>query len=149
VPAPAQSPIGRTLALTAKDVGRAFDEALAAAGGSLPTWLIMISLQTRRLGTQRELAETVGIKPATLTYHLNTMEADGLVTRHRSAGNRRVHDVRLSERGQALFHRLAAAAAAHDRRLRAGFGEEELATLESLLTRLRRNVTGPDPTEHP
>jgi MarR family transcriptional regulator for hemolysin len=57
--------------------------------------------------------------------------------------------VRLSERGQVLFHRLAEAAAAHDRRLRAGLGEEDLATLERLLTRLRRNVTDHDPTEHP
>lgn len=138
---PATPPIGLTLSRTAKVVSRAFDDALVAAGGSLPTWLIMISLRTRSLGNQRELAEAVGIKAATLTHHLNAMESDGLVTRSRQPGNRRVHDVQLTERGEALFHRLAAAAVAHDRRLRAGLGDDELATLTGLLDRLRHNVT--------
>jgi MarR family transcriptional regulator for hemolysin len=148
VPAPARPPIGLTLARTAKAVSRAFDDALTAAGGSLPIWLIMISLRTERLGTQRELADAVGIKAATLTHHLNAMEADGLVVRRRNPDNRRVHDVRLSDRGEELFHRLAAAAVTHDRRLRAGLSDDQLATLGHLLDQLRRNVTDA-PAEDP
>jgi MarR family transcriptional regulator for hemolysin len=98
-------------------------------------------LQAERLGTQRELADAVGINAATLTHHLNAMEADGLVVRRRNPDNRRVHDVRLSERGEALFHKLAAVAIAVDRRLRTGFSDDEIATLDGLLGRLRRNVT--------
>jgi MarR family transcriptional regulator for hemolysin len=142
---PATPPVGLVLARTAKAVSRAFDDALAAAGGSLPTWLIMISLRTRNLGNQRELAEAVGIKAATLTHHLNALEADGLVTRRRQPGNRRVHDVQLTDRGEELFHRLAAAAGTHDSRLRAGFDDAELATLTSLLDRLRGNVAAAAP----
>ena len=59
-------PIGLTLARTAKTVGRAFDDALAAAGGSTPIWLILISLKTRPTSNQRELARAVGIQGATL-----------------------------------------------------------------------------------
>jgi MarR family transcriptional regulator, transcriptional regulator for hemolysin len=147
VPAPARPPVGRTLARTAKAVSRAFDDALTAAGGSLPIWLIMLTLRTERLGTQRELADAVGIKAATLTHHLNTMEADGLVVRRRKPDNRRVHDVQLSDRGEALFHRLAAAAVSHDRRLRTGLSDDEIATLDQLLDRLRHNVADPSPTE--
>jgi MarR family transcriptional regulator, transcriptional regulator for hemolysin len=142
-------PIGLTLARTAKTVSRAFDDTLAAAGGSLPSWLIMISLKTQRTGNQRELAEAVGIKGATLTHHLNAMEADGLITRRRDPVNRRIHQVALTEHGEALFHRLAAAAIAHDRRLRAGLSDDEVATLERLLDRLRRNVTGDPPADQP
>jgi MarR family transcriptional regulator for hemolysin len=141
VPAPVRPPIGLALAQTAKAASRVFDDALAAAGGSLPVWLILISLQAERLGTQRELADAVGINAATLTHHLNAMEADGLVVRRRNPDNRRVHDVRLSERGEALFHKLAAVAIAVDRRLRTGFSDDEIATLDGLLGRLRRNVT--------
>ena len=141
MPAPARPPIGLALAQTAKAASRAFDDALAAAGGSLPIWLILISLRAERLGTQRELADAVGINAATLTHHLNAMEADGLVVRRRNPDNRRVHDVRLSERGEALFHQLAAVALAVDRRLRTGLSNDDIATLAGLLDRLRHNVT--------
>lgn len=142
MPRPSAPPIGLALSRTAKQVSRAFDDALAAAGGSLPTWLIMISLKTRELGTQRELAEAVGIQGATLTHHLAGMERDGLVARRRDPANRRVQRVELTERGTELFHRLAGAAATHDRRLRTGFTDEEIATLERLLGRMRQNVDG-------
>src|ERR1700704_6399184 len=117
---PAVMPIGLDLARTAKTCGRAFDDALAEAGGSQPVWLILISLKTGQHDNQRELAEAIGIQGATLTHHLNAMESDGLVTRHRNPTNRRVHVVDLTDAGEALFHRLRAAAGAFDRQLRAG-----------------------------
>jgi MarR family transcriptional regulator for hemolysin len=141
MPGPDQPPIGLTLARTAKAVSRAFDARLAEAGGSLPVWLVLLSLRTRQLGTQRELAEAVGIQGATLTHHLNGMEQDGLITRRRDPVNRRVHLVELTPTGAALFDRLRAAAVAHDQRLRAGLTRTDLEQLEELLDRLRRNVT--------
>lgn len=141
-------PIGLTLSRTAKTVSRAFDDTMTAAGGSAPIWLILISLKTRQNANQRELAQAVGIQGATLTHHLNAMEADGLITRRRDPANRRVHQVALTDDGETLFHRLAAAAREHDERLRAGLGEEEIATLEKLLGRLLDNVGG-DPTARP
>lgn len=141
MPPPPGRPIGLTLTRTAKAVSRAFDAALAEAGGSLPVWLVLISLRTQQLGNQRELAEAVGIQGATLTHHLNAMEHDGLLTRRRDPGNRRVHLVELTDAGEALFHRLAKAAKAHDRRLRASVTDDDVERLEQLLDRLRRNVT--------
>jgi MarR family transcriptional regulator for hemolysin len=140
---PVGSPIGVVLARTAKTVSRVFDDALAEAGGSLPIWLVLISLKSGQAGNQRELAEAVGIQGATLTYHLNAMEADGLITRQRDPANRRIHQVRLTDNGEVLFQRLAGAAVTHDRRLRTNLSEDEVATLESLLDRLRDNVTRP------
>ncbi|MCW2887909.1 MAG: MarR family transcriptional regulator, transcriptional regulator for hemolysin [Streptosporangiaceae bacterium] len=145
MPRPAGPPIGVILARTAKAVSRAFDDTLAAVGGSLPIWLILISLKTQELGNQRELAKAVGIQGATLTHHLNAMEADGLITRRRDPANRRIHQVRLTEQGETLFHRLATAAIAHDQRLRAGLGDDEIAALARLLDRMQDNVTGDEP----
>jgi MarR family transcriptional regulator for hemolysin len=142
VPPPAGPPIGLHLARTARTVSRAFDDALAAAGGSVPVWLILISLKTQHLANQRRLAEAVGIQGATLTHHLDAMEADGLVTRRPDPTDRRVHVVGLTEAGEALFHRLRAAAVAFDRQLRAGLADEDVATLAGLLDRLRDNVVG-------
>jgi MarR family transcriptional regulator, transcriptional regulator for hemolysin len=141
---PAQTPIGLQLSRGAKDIGAAFNEALAEAGGSLPVWIVLVSLKTRRLGNQRELARAVGIQGATLTHHLNAMESQGLVTRRRAPDNRRVHLVELTEHGEAMFHRLRTAAVAFDRRLRTGIGDDELATFASVLGRMRRNAGDAD-----
>ena len=137
---PTSPPIGLQLARTAKAVSRAFDDALAEAGGSVPIWLILISLKTQPLANQRELAEAVGIREATLTHHLNAMDVGGLVTRRRDPANRRVHLVEITQAGEASFHRLRAAAVAFDSRLRTDISEEEIAGLGRVLDRLRRNV---------
>jgi MarR family transcriptional regulator for hemolysin len=133
-------PVGLRLNQAARAVGRAFDEALAEAGGTLPVWLILLNLKIHRPGTQRELAEAVGIREATLTHHLNAMDADGLITRTRDASNRRIQLVEMTEQGDAAFLRIAAAARAFDERLRAGLDESDLETLATLLARLSANV---------
>ena len=143
MPKPERPPAGLQLARAAKSVSRAFDDALAEAGGSLPVWLVLISLKSQRRGNQRELAEAVGIREATLTHHLNAMDAQGLVTRRRDPANRRVHLVELTEAGEAVFARLRDAALAFNERLCRGFTEGDLASLEELLRRLEHNVAGP------
>jgi MarR family transcriptional regulator, transcriptional regulator for hemolysin len=139
---PVQQPIGLRLARTAKTLSRAFDEALAKAGGSLPVWLVLISLKSQQLANQRALADAVGIREATLTHHLNAMDAQGLITRRRDPANRRVHLVELTEAGEALFGRLRGAAFEFDQRLRAGISGDEVTALGDLLGRLERNVAG-------
>jgi MarR family transcriptional regulator, transcriptional regulator for hemolysin len=138
---PDRQPVGMHLARVAREAGRAFDAALAEAGGSLPVWLVLISLKSRQIANQRALADAVGIQEATLTHHLNAMEAAGLLTRRRDPANRRVHVVELTAEGDALFLRLREAAAAFDRRLRTGLSAAELEQFEAVLDRLRDNVT--------
>jgi len=140
MPKPVRPPIGLQLSRTARSVSRAFDDALAEAGGSLPVWLVLISLKSQEPDNQRDLARAVGIREATLTHHLNAMESQALVTRRRDPANRRVHLVELTEAGEAAFIRLRDAAMAFDQRLRRGFSEDEIAGLGSLLGRLEANV---------
>ena len=138
---PAHQPLGLHLTRVSRTVSRAFDDALAAAGGSLPVWLVMISLKGGQLASQRQLAEAVGVQGATLTHHLNAMESAGLVTRRRDPENRRLHLVELTPAGDALFLRLRDAATAFDQQLRTGLSQDEASQLETLLTRLRDNVS--------
>jgi MarR family transcriptional regulator, transcriptional regulator for hemolysin len=141
VPPPRTPPIGLRLSASARVVSRAFDEALGEAGGSLPVWLVLLNVKARRAaGNQRELADAVGIREATLTHHLNAMEAEGLLTRRRDPENRRVHVVELTDAGEAAFARLREAAVAFDRRLRRGLSADELDGLERVLDRLAANV---------
>jgi MarR family transcriptional regulator, transcriptional regulator for hemolysin len=141
VPAPPfPVPIGLRLSQTSRVVERAFDEALAEVDGTLPVWLILLNLKIRRPGNQRELAEAVGVREATLTHHLNAMDARGLITRTRDAANRRVQVVELTEAGEAAFVRLRGTALAFDAKLRAGLAEADLATLSTLLGQLAANA---------
>ncbi len=137
---PAQTPVGLQLTQVARAVGRAFDEALAQAGGSLPVWQILLSMKSRRVGSQRDLAEAVGVREATLTHHLNAMEASGLITRRRDPANRRIHVVEVTEAGEAAFDRLRVAAMEFDAALREGMNQEQLAALSDSLSKLASNA---------
>ena len=136
-------PVGMNLARTSKVVAQAFDAALVEAGGTLPVWLTLLSVKSKELANQRELAGMIGIQGATLTHHLNAMEAQGLLTRRRDPENRRVHQVALTEAGEALFEKLRLAAIAFDKRLRAGIPDDRLAEFTEMLAILRRNAEAP------
>jgi MarR family transcriptional regulator for hemolysin len=143
---PRAEPIGRQLARTTKLLTRAFEQELALAGGSLPVWLILLSLKSRSWRTQRELAEALGIEGPTLTHHLAGLERAGLVRRARDPDNRRVQRVELTEAGDAAFHRLRRAASSFDQRLRSGLDDSDIQQLRELLALLVSNVTGDQPS---
>jgi MarR family transcriptional regulator, transcriptional regulator for hemolysin len=141
---PRSEPIGLHVARVAKSLNRAFEAALAEAGGSLPTWLILVSLKSGRWGNQRELADAIGIRGATLTHHLDGLERDDLVTRRRDPGNRRAQVVELTAAGDELFERLRGAAVAFDAELREGVSDRDADRLRQLLGRLEANVADRD-----
>jgi MarR family transcriptional regulator for hemolysin len=138
---PRTQPIGLHLQRVAKLLNRAFEDELASAGGSLPTWLILLSLKSGRPETQRELAKAVGIQGATMTHHLDALERAGLVTRTRESSNRRVQRVELTQEGDAAFDRLRKVAMKFDQRLRTGLSEDELAQVSSVLDKLAANAS--------
>jgi len=140
VPEPFPMPIGLRLNQAARAVERAFDKALAEAGGTLPVWLILLNLKIHKPVNQQELAKAVGVREATLTHHLNAMDARGLITRTRDAANRRYQVVTLTEAGEAAFLRLRSAAMTFNARLSAGLTDADLATLGALLGKLAANV---------
>jgi MarR family transcriptional regulator for hemolysin len=140
-PIPFRPPVGLRLAAAAKAVSRAFDEEMAAAGGSMAIWQVLIAVKSRQTGNQRELAASMGIQGATLTHHLNGMEKSGLVTRARNPENRRVHAVELTSAGEELFLRLREVAFGFNHRLRDGLADEDLDRFEHVLDRLVANAT--------
>jgi MarR family transcriptional regulator for hemolysin len=137
-----EAPIGRHLHGVARITQRAFNQELERAGGSLPTWLILLSVKRHDFGTQQELAREVGIEGPTLTHHLDLMEREGLVVRERDRDNRRAVRVRLTGAGEDLFAVLRGAASGFDRKLREGVSDEELELVRFALTRFAENVGG-------
>jgi MarR family transcriptional regulator for hemolysin len=130
-------PIGLQLTQTARTVSQAFERAMAEAGGSGSTWQVLLLVRSRNWDKQSELAHAMGVTSATLTHHLNGLEAGGLIRRWREPDNRRIQRVELTDEGVAMFDRLRGVAVAHDARLRALLSPEEVEQLAALLDRLR------------
>ncbi len=137
---PGGTPIGLQLARTSKNVGRAFGDALAQAGGSLPVWLILTTLRGEAHASQHELARAIGIEGPTLTRHLDQLEAAGLVRRVPQPDDRRAVRVEPTDAGLALHARLLEVVIAFNRRLTEGLGREDLERLRRTLEALEANV---------
>ena len=137
---PAGTPIGLQLAHSAKHVGRAFNDALAGVGGSMPTWFILTNLKGDEWRTQHELARALHIEGPTLTRHLDGLEEEGLVVRRRDPHDRRAVSVELTEAGRAKHADMLRAVQAFNRRLLSGLSEGEIDELQALLARLEQNV---------
>ena len=133
-------PLGLLLGRTAKELSRAFEDALAAVGGTTATWLVLQSLKTAEHRTQGELAAAVGVRQPTLTHHLDTLERARLVTRAPDPDNRRVQRIAVTEAGEHLFLRLRRAAAAFEGRLQAGLEDSDVEALRRLLAQLAENA---------
>jgi MarR family transcriptional regulator, transcriptional regulator for hemolysin len=137
---PRGTPIGLQLARVSKNVGRAFTDALAEVGGSLPVWLILTTLRREAHPSQQQLARAVGIEGPTLTRHLDQLEAAGLVRRVPHPEDRRAVRVEPTEAGLALHARMLEVVIAFNRRLTAGLTQDDLARLGALLETLEANV---------
>jgi MarR family transcriptional regulator for hemolysin len=133
-------PIGLRLARTARVVTQAFERAMSEAGGSAAAWQVLLLVRSQKWGTQAGMAEAMGITGATLTHHLNALEADGLVRRWREEGNRRVQRTELTPAGEELFRRLRQIALRHDKRLRSQLTDEETVLLAELLEKLQAGL---------
>jgi MarR family transcriptional regulator for hemolysin len=134
-------PIGRQIALTAKLVTHKFNAALVEAGGSLPTWLVLSTLEREEWPTQHRIARALGIEGPTLTRHLDALEQMGLVERTRDTTDRRAIRVKSTAAGRALTATMLEAAKAFDTQLRSGLNRDELDQLRTLLARLEANLS--------
>jgi MarR family transcriptional regulator, transcriptional regulator for hemolysin len=127
--------------MTAKAVSGTFNAALAAEGGSVPTWLILNELRHGEWTSQLDLARALGIESPTLTRHLDNLEQNGLVVRRQADADRRAVRVELTEAGKEAYQRMLATVISFNRRLQAGIGRDELQQLDGLLDRLAENVS--------
>lgn len=136
---PTRVPLGLQLARTSKTVSRAFNDALAEAGGSLASWLILSALRSGP-PSQQQLARAVGIEGPTLTRHLDQLEAAGLVRRTPHPADRRAVQVEPTDDGLALQKRMLEVVIAFNRRLTAGLSQADLDAVRRALGTLEANV---------
>ena len=65
-------------------------------------------LQENNGMSSRELADRMGIRPASLTEMLNRLEADGILTRQPDPADQRRNRIFIQEKGDALLKKMKA-----------------------------------------
>lgn len=138
-----RTPIGITLWETTQLVMRAFDKVLAEHGGNRPVWFVFLALDDGGHHTQRQLAQAIGIREATLTHHLTTLERRGLVARRRDPDDRRVQRIEFTPEGLRTFEAMKDAAIAYEQRVRGALGDEGVRALRAGLNALADAVRDP------
>ena len=133
-------PVGRQLVFTAKAMREAFEDALAAAGGSLASWVVLSALSDVGIVSQAALASHVHLEGATITHHVDRLEAAGLVRRQLDPGDRRVRRLELTEAGAELHGRMLAAAIGLQSVVMAGLDHDDKAALARCLGVIQSNL---------
>ncbi|WP_216206868.1 MarR family winged helix-turn-helix transcriptional regulator [Amycolatopsis aidingensis] len=125
---------------TAKASRTFFEQLLAEHGASFAMWTVLATLTMKGPMIQREIAAQLSIEGPTLTRHLETMEARGLVSRTRTDTDRRSSLVELTEVGRQLYERLAAVATEANEAMLSGVSPSDVQRFGRVLDRILANV---------
>jgi DNA-binding MarR family transcriptional regulator len=103
---------------------------------------VVLLLANGRARTSQELSRTLSYDSGSMTRMLDRLEKKGLIVRNRSAADRRVVCLALTEQGLAASQQLPRLGAAVLNEQLRGFSADELGTMIGLLARFIAN--GPD-----
>jgi len=90
--------------------------------------------------TQTELASRIGVKPATITHALQSMERNGFVERRPDPSDQRALRVHPTAKSLALRDRIEAQWQQSEREAFAGFSLQELERFRGYLDRVLHNM---------
>ncbi|WP_205718145.1 MarR family winged helix-turn-helix transcriptional regulator [Actinomadura soli] len=126
----------RMLARVERGIAARLAAALKTAGSTVEEWRVLSLLADGAGHTMTEIAEFALLPAPTLTKVIDRLVSAGLVFRRVDDADRRRVLAFLSEQGRASFDRLTAAIEAEWRGVQDAVGQEELALLRVLLTRM-------------
>jgi MarR family transcriptional regulator for hemolysin len=133
-------PLGRQLVFTAKAMREAFEAALARAGGSLGSWVVLSAIAEVHGMTQAALANHAHLEGATITHHVDRLEKAGLVRRVLDPADRRVRRLELTPAGVELHARMMTAAVQLQTAVMAGLRQEEKEVMSRCLSLIEANL---------
>lgn len=105
--------------------------------GQLPVFAILREHEGISL---RELADSLHIKPPTVTVTIQRLEKVGFVSKKPDEKDQRVNRIYLTEKGKNLSEEMLLLVHENERILMEGFTEEELGLLKDFLNRMIENL---------
>ena len=125
---------------------RVMEEQAGRGVGDLGSPMLLLSLFYAETAgeqwSQRDVARTIRISPATVAVSLKTLERDGYVKRSADERDQRRNRVELTEKGRQAVEKCGESLRAVDERMLSGFTPEEKAQLTGFFTRMIDNLGG-------
>ena len=132
--------IGHQLVNLVTLMRRGVELRMAAHGLTDAQWKPLWLLQSGQATTANELARLMDVDAGAITRLVDRLEAKGLIERLRSAADRRVVHLRLTDAGVAASAEVPHVLAAVNNDLLQGFSEADWKQLRKLLERLSANA---------
>ena len=123
--------------------------AFAEDGMSVGQMALLRALIHRGTATPKDLAEALSVTTGNITGLLDRLEAAGLVTRKRSAEDRRVVDVELTSKARKRFEKVRRASVDMLSEAFEGWTLPEIAQLQQLLEKLSSGQPRATPIRRP
>lgn len=128
---------------------RVMEEQAQRGVGDLGAPMVLLSLfSAERAGeqwSQRDVARTLRLSPATVAVSLKTLERNGYVERAADERDQRRNRVSLTDKGRRAVEKCAESFRAVDERMLAGFTPAEKAQLTGFFCRMIQNLGGMEP----
>ncbi len=125
---------------------RVTEEQASRGVGDLGSPMLLLSLFYAETAgeqwSQRDVARTIRISPATVAVSLKTLERDGYVKRSADERDQRRNRVELTDKGRQAVEKCGESFRAVDERMLSGFTPEEKAQLTGFFTRMIDNLGG-------
>ena len=131
---------GHLISLAARGFARLSEARLKPLGFGIGHLPVLVALQERRAGSQRDLAEFARIEQPSMAQMLARMERDGLIRREPDPADGRSSRISLTQRARTRVPEACATLLQGNREALSGFTDEEAAQLVALLIRLIANL---------
>lgn len=129
-------------------VSQEVDRQLAHTGLTNAQWIPLFKLFVGLASTPAELARECRLDAGAMTRTLDRMEAKGLCRRERSATDRRVVTITLTETGREAAQVIPEVLSQVQNAHLAGFSRDEFELLRSFLRRILVNASAIDAAQH-
>lgn len=119
------------------------DRRLRPLGFSHSRWLLLLYLSRKDGCTQSELAQDMGIEPATLVRSVDYMEKEGLLQRCGSETDRRVKHLYLTDAGKKSVASIRSYTTELRKEMLAGLSQDEIKSALDVLNTIRGKLGAP------
>jgi MarR family transcriptional regulator, organic hydroperoxide resistance regulator len=150
-PQPTQPPmsVAQLLFQICRLSGRHFRAQMESVGLHRGQGFLLLHLLHNNGIPQRDLAQAMNIRPASISCMLQRMEKEGWVKRMRDPDDQRVVRVFASEKGLTLRSQARRQFQEMEAEINALYNDAERATLEQMMSRLVAHFSDGDPSPHP
>lgn len=133
--------ISLKLAVVARRMRMRFDEGVHRSGAPRAHWQLIAVVARLPGATQKSIAQALKISEVSAGRLIDKLCHEGLLERTAKCGDRRAYCVSLTDRARPLLDLIGTIAAEHEAQAFEGLSDQQLETLEHILTIIERNIS--------